>query len=534
MLAGTAHAQSSGNWTTYNGDLRGDRFSTLRQINTGNVRKLRAAAVFNTGESASFQTGPVVVNGTMFFTTYQTTYAIDAATGKLKWKRSHRFPKQYIGLGAARGLAYADGVVFRGFNDGHFVALEAKSGQLLWDQIIADGAKGESLPMAPVAWDGTIFVGNAGGDNFGVTGRVYCLDAKTGAQKWVFHTVAQNGPAAATWTNRSAANPQTGGGVWTSLSLDPDAGVLYVPTGNSAPDFREALHPGMDLYTCSLVALDARSGILLGYAQPFKNDSHDWDIAAAPAIVQTRGGRRLAIAGGKDGLLYGFDRTQITAAVKANKQPASAEGVSGAAGPGALSMLYQTPVTRRFNTHATFNDKSFTRFAPGTQGGMEWNGPAYDPVLNLVYTPATDWPSSVKLAPLRSLKGQTGMPWTGAYDKSFGRQDPKSLWGGYLTAIDADTGKIRWHVRAPTPLISGVTPTAGGLVFSGDMNGVFSAYDARTGRRLWSDRTGQPIGGGVVSYEANGRQYVAVAAAMKSAIWPVKAGTARIIIYSLP
>ncbi len=534
-LTGSVQAQSARDWPAYNGSLRGDRFSALWQINTATVKRLRPVAVFNTGESVSFQTGPVVINGTLFFTTYQTTYAIDAASGRLKWKRTHAVPKKYAGLGAARGLAYEDGLVFRGFNDGQFVALNAKNGSLLWDKVIASGAKGESLPMAPIAFGGSVFVGNAGGDNFGVTGRIYALDAKTGVPRWMFDTVPKTGPAAATWTQRSAANPQTGGALWTSFSLDPATGVLYVPTGNSAPDFQEALHPGKDLYSNCILALDARSGTLLGYVQPFKNDFHDWDMAAAPVVVRTRGGRPLVLAGGKNGLLYGIDRRKIIEAASGqNAGSQNLDGsVFGADGPSAFSIVYQTPFTRRLHTFVPLNDQSFTRFAPGTQGGMEWNGPAYDPDLNLVYTPATDWPTSIKLAPPPNLKGQTGKPWTGAYDKGFGHQDPKSRWGGYLTAIDADTGKIRWQRRTPTPLIGAVTPTAGGLVFCGDLNGQFSAFDARSGRLLWSDSTGQPIGGGVVSYQVGGRQFVAVAAAMKGHLWPVQAGAARIIIYAL-
>lgn len=530
--ATTAHAASTpgADWLTFNGPLRATRFSPLKEITTANVKRLKRVATFNTGEMASFQTGPVVVDGTMFFTTYQTTYAIDGATGKLKWKRSH--PIKTPGLGAHRGVAYADGMVFRGFNDGHFTAINARDGSLVWDKIIANEKRAESLPMAPIAWGGRVYVGNAGGDNFGVTGRVYSLDAKTGAQRWVFNTVPKTGPAAATWEKKSKANPPTGGALWTTFSLDPASGVLYVPTGNVAPDFYAALHPGESLYTSCILALDAGSGALLGYIQPIKNDFHDWDMAAAPAVVHTRGGRELLVAGGKDGLLYGIERSRIAAAKKSGRK-ADGDSKFGLAGPNALSIRYQTPVTRRFNVNTPLSDKKFTRFAPGSQGGMEWNGPAYNPLLNLVYTPVTDWPTAVKLAPLSKMKGKSGQAWSGAHDNGFGRFDPKSNWGGYLTALNADSGKVQWKVRTVTPLLSGVTPTAGGLVFCGDLNGRFSAYNGRTGQRLWSNNTGQPIGGGVVSYQARGHQYVAVAAAMKAPIWPIEAGTSRIVIYGL-
>jgi alcohol dehydrogenase (cytochrome c) len=238
LLTGSALAQipemSDADWMTYNRILQGDRYSPLKEITTANVKNLKPVATFDTGETVNFETGPIVVDGTMYFTTYQTTYAVDAATGRLKWRRSH--PVSTSGLGNHRGLAYADGMVFRGFNDGHFIAMKATDGSVVWDKVLSDPAKGESLPMAPIAWDGKVFVGNAGSEYFGVTGRIYALDTRTGEQIWAFHTVPDSGPAGATWT-KSDTNPPSGGGLWTTFSLDPANGALYVPTGNPGPDF---------------------------------------------------------------------------------------------------------------------------------------------------------------------------------------------------------------------------------------------------------------------------------------------------------
>jgi len=534
LLTGSTLAQipemSDADWMTYNRTLQGDRYSPLKEITTANVKDLKPVATFNTGETVNFETGLIVVDGTMYFTTYQTTYAVGAVTGQLRWRSSH--PDSTPGLSNNRGLAYADGLVFRGFNDGHFIAMKATDGSLVWDKVLSDPAKGESLPMAPIAWDGKVFVGNAGSEYFGVTGRIYALDTRTGQQIWVFHTVPDSGPVGATWTNKSDTNPPSGGGLWTTFSLDPANGVLYVPTGNPGPDFALALHPGENLYTNSILALDARSGALLGYVQPIKHDFHDWDMSAAPAIIRTRGGRELAVAGAKDGLVYGIDRARMGGAVRKGLGQQSTNNKFGLVGEGALSIQYQTAATRRLNVNLPLSDQHFTRFAPGQVGGMMWNGPAYDPKLNLVYTPMVDWATSVKLAPISKLK--PSQLWLGTHDSNFGKQDPKSQWGGYLTALDADSGKIRWQVRTPTPLISGVTTTGGGLVFCGDLNGGFSAYDGRTGKRLWRHHIGQPMGAGVVSYEAGGRQYIAVAAGLESPNWPLTRGTARIVIYRLP
>ena len=426
LLTGSAAEQipemSDADWVTYNRTLQGDRYSPLKEITTANVKNLKLIATFDTGETVNFETGPIVVDGTMYFTTYQTTYAVDAVTGQLKWRRSH--PDSTPGLGNNRGLAYADGMVFRGFNDGHFIAMKATDGSVLWDKVISDPAKGESLPMAPIAWDGKVFVGNAGSEYFGVTGRIYALDTRTGKQIWMFHVVPDSGPAGATWTNKSDTNPPSGGGLWTTFSFDPANGVLYVPTGNPGPDFALALHPGENLYTNSILALDARSGSLLGYVQPIKNDFHDWDMSAAPAIIRTREGRELAVAGAKDGLVYGIDRARIGEAVRKGLGQRSTNNKFGLVGEGALSIQYQTAATRQLNVNIPLSDRHFTRFAPGQVGGMMWNGVTYDPELNLVFTPMVDWPTSVKLAPISKLK--SSQLWLGTHDRNFGHQDPKA------------------------------------------------------------------------------------------------------------
>jgi alcohol dehydrogenase (cytochrome c) len=527
-------ATPNGDWMTFNRTLRGDRYSPLREITPANVRRLRPVAAFETGVECSFQTGPVVVDGMMYLTTYKHTYAIDAATGKLKWKHVRSVEK--TGLGSHRGVGYLNGRVFRGASDGYVYALNAENGRSVWNVKIADPKQGESIPMAPIAWNGLVFVGNAGGDNFGVTGRIYALDAATGKQVWKFNTVPSTGPAAATWLKKSQTNPPTGGATWTTYSLEPSTGVLYVCTGNPAPDFAEQLHPGENLYATCVLALDARSGRLLAYAQPTPRDFHDWDVAAAPALITTRRGRQMAATGGKDGFLHGIDVGRVNRAMASGSKPQDAAAdIHGAAGSGAMSIRYRTPVTRRFNTRAPLTAARFTRFAPGSQGGVEWNGPAYLPGLNLIVVPAIDWPTSVKLAPLsKIMSGKPGEAWSGAHDNGFGRQDPPSRWGGYLTALDADSGAVRWKYRSPTPQVAAVTTTAGGLVFTGDLNGDVRAFDARTGKVLWRHRTGRAIGGGVVSYEAGGRQYLAVAAGMSAPIWPTKKTTARVVIYRLP
>src|SRR5436190_9194189 len=256
-----ARAAPAGNWVTYNGPLAGDRYSPLAQITTANVSQLQQACAFDAPEAVNFQSGIVAVDGVLYFTLFNSTYAIDGATCQQKWKHTRSEPNTFLMVN--RGVGYSDGRLFRGTGDAHVVAIDAKDGKQLWDVSIGDPKKGESAPMAPIAWNGLVFAGNAGGDNFGVVGRIYALDAATGRVVWQFTTVPDSGPARASWAKESAANPPSGGATWTSYALDDANGVLYVPTGNPAPDFAHALRPGENLYTNSLLALDAKTGRLL-------------------------------------------------------------------------------------------------------------------------------------------------------------------------------------------------------------------------------------------------------------------------------
>ena len=517
LLPALALSIDDADWETFNRDLRGARHSPLSDINLDTVANLRRTATFETGVTTSFQTGPVVVDGTLFCTTYKHTYAIDAVTGRLKWKDVASLPM--MGLGSHRGVAYTDGKVFRGYNHGWMTAMDASSGRRLWSVKLAEPKRGESIPMAPIAWDNMVFVGNAGGDNYAVTGRVYALDAETGRQIWRFDTVPKSGPAAATWENKNL--PPAGAATWTTYSLDPDEGILYACAGNPAPDFAIGLRPGRNLYSNCMLAIDARTGELLAWIQPTRDDFHDWDLSAAPALFTSRGGKRMAALGGKDGYLYGIMNGNIAKSMRADADT--------------MEIHFRTPVTRRFNTETPFNTRTFTRFAPGSQGGVEWNGPSYDSASNLIFTPAIDWPTAVKLASTASLIAKKpGDSWSGAHDGGFGKLDPPTSWGGYLTAIDADTGQKAWTYRSPTPLVAAVTSTGGGLVFSADLHGDVRAMNSRTGQILWRDRIGRPIGGGIVTYEVDNVQYVAVAAGMSSAIWPTPKSTAQVVIYRLP
>jgi len=504
-------------WPGYNRTLAGDRFSPLAEITRVNVTGLKSVCTYDLPEVTSLQTGPIVVRGTMYFTTDTISYAINASTCAERWKqpRHSAKPSQLL---VNRGFAYMDGRLFRGTSDSHVLAMDTTDGKVLWDHAISVNAPGMSIPMAPIAADGKVFVGNAGGDQVGVTGHVYALDARDGHVLWQFDVVPDSGPARATWTNTRI--PVTGGGFWTSFTFDTASKVLYVPAGNPAPDFETELRTGDNLYTNSVIALDAATGKMLGYNQLVKRDMHDWDVDSPPTLVTTHAGTQIVASANKDGQLAVLDRSHI----------ARGTAPTGDLGT-ALPMLYIRPTTTRQNVDTPLSRDHTTRFCPGITGGSEWNGAAYSPNTNSLYVGAVDWCATVQLKRDTTTIPPAGTTWLG--NENANPFAPASEARGWLTSFDADSGTVRWQFHAPHPVLAGVTPTAGGIVFAADMSGELYAFGADSGHVLWKTNTGQSIGGGIISYSAGGRQLVAVASGMKSPVWPGAAKQSRILIYGL-
>lgn len=504
-------------WRTYNANLAGDRFSPIQGLSPRVAPSLERTCVFDTGEPGpGGETGPIVINGVLYFTHNATTFAVDGATCREKW-RHVRVAAPGVTLGVNRGVAFLDGRLFRGYTDGHVLAFDAASGKVLWDVQIVGQIPGERLDMAPIASGGLVYIGNSGGDIFGVTGHIFALRATDGAIAWRFDTVPSTPEVLATWPEASPQNPPTGGAVWTSFALQ--AGVLYVTTGNAAPDFQIELRSGRTLYTNALVALDARSGKLLAYVQPVGRDEHDHDVSAGPALFTTRGGLHLALAAAKDGRTYGIQLVAL---------PGGRE----------LAVKYFVTTTTRGNLQERLSTERPVRFCPGTNGGSQWNGPAFSPVLNLAFVGAVDWCSTIQiLTPEQTIaeQGQPGKAYTGGADPAalFGTKDPIGFARGWLTAFDADTGAARWRYMAPAPVVAGVTVTAGGVVFMGDTSGILRALDARTGTPLWEDRAGNALGGGIVTYEVDRRPFLAVVTGQPSGGFPVQTPqTIQVVVYS--
>ena len=511
-------AQTSPNdWPGYNRTVAGDRFSPLSEITRANISQMKSVCTYDLPEVTSLQTGPIVINGTIYFTTDTISYAIDGSTCTQKWIQPRHSAKPSALL-VNRGFAYMDGRLFRGTSDSHVLAMDTTDGRVLWDHAITSVIPGMSIPMAPIAANGMVYVGNAGGDQVGVTGHVYALAASDGHVVWQFDVVPDSGPARATWTNKRL--PVTGGGFWTSFTFDASNNVLYVPAGNPAPDFEIDVRGGDDLYTDAVIALDGKTGKMLGYDQLVKRDMHDWDVDSPPTLLTTHGGRAVIASANKDGQLAVLDRSAL----------ASGKAVTGDPGS-ALPVIYRVPTTTRRNIDTPLSRDSLVQFCPGITGGSEWNGAAYSPNTNSIYVGAVDWCASVQLKRDTTTIPPAGTTWLGNENKNpFG---PASQATGWLTSFDADSGAVRWKFHAPHPMLAGVTPTAGGLVFAADMSGELYAFDADNGHVLWKTNTGQSTGGGIVTYVAGGRELVGVASGMKSSVWPGAAKQSRILIYGL-
>jgi len=510
-------------WPSYNRTLTSERYSPLDEINPATVEKLKIVCSYDTRQYSNFESGLIMAHGALIGTTEFDIFSLDPATCAENWRTHENLPPSYYATN--RGASYLNGMLFRGFEDGRVRAYDFKTGKRIWETAIADPSLGESAPAAPIAWDGLVFIGNASGDARGGKGRVYALDAKTGKVVWEFYLVPRvegdrvRGPQGAspldksTWAN-AAGIPISGGGSWTSLTLDPETGELFVPVGNPSPAFARALRGGANLFTGSIVVLDARTGAYKRHFEIVPKDWHDWDVSSPPILIRTAGGKNLMADAPKDGRLYGFDRESDT-------------------------LLYRTPVTRIENVDTPFAPGKQVRFCPGVAGGDEWSSPAYDPRTNLIVAGEIEWCTTVTLQTNEELRAaRPGQTWFGNEAHNpfhlFGRQDRvDSGWAGWVYAVDADSGVWKWRLKSNYPIEGGVTPTAGGVVMFGDLGGNFYVLDAETGRKLWGRKIGGPIAGGVITYWTGGGQKIAVATGLANVTMPTAVTTGKIVVLGL-
>ncbi len=498
-------ANNSKDWLYHNQNYQGTRYSELTQINKANVDGLQQVCAYQLNNNATMQTGPIVYQGVMYVTNATHTAAINAATCQKIWSHDWQ-PKDRMVWGNNRGVAIKDGYVVRGTADGYLMALDSANGNLLWARQVADPWLGETFTMPPMIFEDSILIGPAGSEN-AISGWVGAFSLNDGDLIWKFLTV----PEAAAGGGETWGNPENiplgGGAVWTPLSMDLEIGELYAAVTNPAPDLPAYLRPGENLYTNNIIALDVRSGELNWHKSIVPNDDHDWDLTQVSPVLKAginNVSRDFVATVGKDGVLRGLDKQTH-------------------------EILYETPVTTILNAEVPVTQEGV--FAcPGVYGGVLWSGPAYHPGEKLLITPSIDYCAQfIAAEEVEYVPGQL-------YMGGGVRPDPDAQ-TGWLTAMDVETGAIRWRYHSPTPMVSGVTTTAGGLVISGELTGNLLLMDAGSGELLNSINSGAPIGGGIVTYEVDGRQFIATNSG--NAMLTFRTGTessrtGSIIVYALP
>lgn len=461
-------------WLSNNNHLNGERFSPLKDITPTNATQLHEVCRVKIDGPTTFHAGLVVVDGVIYTNTALETVAIDATTCAVRWKYSYE-PEEERSSPSSRGLAVLNGRVFRGTGDARLLALDAATGKLLWKTVIGSPEVGESATAAPLAWGGVVYMGISGSE-LGARGRVMAYDAQTGRELWRFNTIPMGKETGAETWKRPKTAKTGGGGVWGTMSLDVTTGELFVPVGNPWPDIDKAYRPGSNLFTDSIVSLDARTGALLWWHQVTPEDWEDKDLVAAPVLYRDRQARDLLVFAGKDGYVRAIDRDT-------------------------RREVFHTPVTT-IVTSPDAPSKAGIRTCPGYAGGVEWNGPAFDRLNNTLVTGSVDVCFIVKLGTTQYSTSTVNFG---------GTVEPDGPATGWVTAIDAETGQVRWKYHAEKPVVAGVTPTAGGVTFTGDLDGNLLVFNSKTGALVDKVQTGGALAGGVVTYEADGKQYVAFA-----------------------
>jgi PQQ-dependent dehydrogenase (methanol/ethanol family) len=492
------------NWLHTQGNYDQTRYYPASQINATNVKQLRPAFVFQTEVMESMETAPIVVDGVMYLTTsYNHVYAVDAATGKGFWHYKHKMgPVTTFCCGPNnRGVAISGGRLFMGTLDAKLVALDAKSGKVLWETQIADPEKGYSETMAPTVVDDKVLIGTNGGE-YGIRGFVKAYGASDGKLLWTFNTIPETGHEGvwavndATGRNmlrdiaaekaalaKDSSFYQTlGGGVWMNPAVDLKARTIWFVVGNPSPDLYGAERPGDNLYTDSIVAVDLDKGTYKCHFQYVAHDVWDLDAVSPPILVQAKdkSGKMIpaVIHGGKTGHVYVHDRKDCSL-IRFSEAMIPQEN------------MWVLPTA------------TGARMLPGANGGVEWSPMAYDAKLRLAIALNLHQPMTYHV---EAAQYPGGKLWLGGAFKTI----PSEKQWGRVSAVNVDTGKVAWKHDTEQPLIGGGLATAGGLFFFGEGNGSFNALDSKTGKKLWSFNCGAGANAQPVSYMVGSKQYVAM------------------------
>jgi alcohol dehydrogenase (cytochrome c) len=481
-----------GNWLTYSRSYNGQRYSPLDQITASNVSRLRAAWTYQIQQPGKFSSSPIVIDGILYITEPGgEVVALDGRTGRPVWRFGRRPPGDlHACCGSAnRGLAVLNDLLYVGTLDAHLIAIDLQTGKPRWDTVVADYRTGHAITVAPLAFGDKVVVGIAGGE-FGIRGFLDAYDAKTGARLWRFWTVpGPDEPGHESWSGNSW---KTGGGsTWITGSYDPELNTVYWGTGNPGPDYNGDGRKGDNLYTCSLVAIDASTGKLRWHFQFTPHDVNDWDSTHVPVLIEDNG-RKLVLVANRNGFYYVLDRTtgEFLRAAPFGKQT-WASGVDEKGRP-----------IRLPNTEPTASGRMVY---PGFHGVTNWFSPSFSPLTGLFYVAVREEPAYFS----KSDEGYSPGQWfSGGNPRGVEKVEPT----GSIRALDHATGKLSWEFPLKSPPWAGLMATAGGLVFGGSSEGNFYALDAASGKPVWHYGTGAPIFANPVSFLVNGRQLVAIAA----------------------
>ncbi len=468
-------ANAPQDWLTYSGNYSAQRYSPLTGINRQNVAQLRSAWMYQIKKPGVFETSPVVADGVMYISEPPSTItALDVRTGRPLWTWTPSIPE--------------DGSIA-----GHLTALDDKTGIVRWDVVVGDNKRGYYLTLAPLALDGKIVVGVSGAEA-GIRGFIAAYDAKDGKLLWRTYTIPAPGEAGSeTWGKDSAAIG--GSSTWLTGSFDPALNTIYWTTGNPGPDYDGGVRPGDNLYTCSVLALDAATGRIKWHFQFTPHDVHDWDSNQIPVlfddIINGRARKLLGVAN-RNGFYYVLDRETgdyLTATPYAKQTWADRIDAKG------------RPVMRPGNEPSVEGTTVF----PNLQGSANWYSPSYSPQTKLFYQFTREMSTTYYLGQAKYTAGQ---PYTAGGGTAVNGDDAYAA----VRALEGTTGKLKWEFKLLQPGMDGLLSTAGGLVFGGTEEGNFFALDAETGKPLWDLQLGGPIHANPMSFGIDGKQYVAIAA----------------------
>jgi quinohemoprotein ethanol dehydrogenase len=513
-------------WVTNGGNLTNQRYSTLKQIDTSNVKNLKGAWMIRLKGSAyggkySHEATPLVKDGVMYVITgNDDAFAVNAKTGEFLWEYWSGIDQKISTVCCGwinRGVALGEGMVFFGQLDANVVALDAKTGKVVWKTPIEQWENGYTITSAPIYYDGMLYIGISGGE-FGVRGRVTALDAKSGQILWRAYTLPTPGePGSETWPPGTDHSMRGGATVWNTPALDPELGLVYFATGNCGPDYDGASREGDNLYCASIMAVHAKTGAYAWHFQQVHHDIWDYDAASPVVLFDTviNGQLRKGLAeAGRTGWVYLLDRTNGKPLIGIEERPVPqeprqktaktqpfpvgdaivpqcADVLSGYAKAGCIfEPFWETPVLVQ----------------PSGIGGTNWSPVPYSPDTGYFYVPGTVRTSSFTRY---DNKYTLGKRYTGGSQQA-PMNSPQS---GTFTAMDSKTNRIVWQTKQPyrTGQGGGAMVTAGGLVFRGASDGNVLALDARTGEELWRFQTGFGADAPPMTYEVDGEQYVAIA-----------------------